>query len=102
LDLAQRKARIRKPAVDASAVPQVPVLVDMGRKVSVAIKKSSPDEILYTLSDGSKLKLKPMIVSIERSLEKFNPQGEPLYQVNVGLFVHTDVPKKLKRKVKPQ
>jgi hypothetical protein len=100
LDLATRKAPVRKKTIVAAAeVPLAPVLLEMGRKVSVNVKKASADIVTYTLSDGSKLKLKPIIVAIDRSLEKYNPQGEPLYQISVGFFVQTDVPKKLKRKV---
>jgi hypothetical protein len=96
--LARKKSIRRKPP--KVVVPPMPILLDMGRTVTLAVKKSSAEEIIYTLSDGAKLKLKPIIISIERSKDNFNPQGEPLYQINAGFFMQTAVPKKLKRKVK--
>ena len=78
----------------------MPVLLEMGRKVPLSVKKASANEIIYTLSDGTKLKLMPVLMSIERSKDKYTPQGEPLYQINAGFFMQTAVPKKLMRKVK--
>lgn len=91
-----RKQR-RAPAVTPVAPAQA---VDLGRKVSVAVKKTSVDEVVLTLMDGTKMRLKPLIVGVERSLEKYNPDGTPVYQVNVALVVQTDVARKLKRKIK--
>jgi hypothetical protein len=66
--------------------------------VAVSVKKASPESIELSLSDGTKLELKPIVLGIERSLEKYNPTGDPIYQVNIGLMISPKVPKKLKFK----
>jgi len=70
----------------------------MGRKVSVTVKRASAEQIVYTLSDGTKLTLRPVLMNIERSLSKYNPLGDPIYQLGTGLIMQTVVPKKLKKK----
>jgi len=82
-----------------TTAPPVPP-IDLGRKVAVATKKASAEEIVLTLTDGTKLQLKPLIFGIERSLEKYNPQGDPIYQVNVALVIQPIVPRRLKRRVR--
>lgn len=77
-----------------------PPLIDLGRTEAVTVKKGADDEINMTLSDGAKLKMKPIIMGIERSLGKYNPAGEPVYQIQAGFAIHISVPKRLKRKVK--
>ena len=80
--------------------PPAPQFVDLGRKIDVKIKKASAEEILLTLSDGTTLHVRPIVIGIERSLEKYNALGEPIYQINVGMVLQTKVPPKLKRKPK--
>jgi len=72
----------------------------MGRTTEVKVKHASADEIVYTLSDGTKLRLRPLIMRIDRSLSRFNPSGEPIYQVQTGTILITEVPRRLKRKKK--
>ena len=51
-----------------------------------------------SLSDGTKVQLKPVVMGIERSLGKYNPLGDPIYQINIGMLLVTTVPRKLKKK----
>jgi hypothetical protein len=95
-----KKAKRKSATAPAVGMP-IPLqagLLDMGRKIALTVKKQSAEEIVYTLSDGTKLKLKPILVSIERSLNVFTPVGDPLYQIQTGIFMQTEVPKKLKKK----
>jgi hypothetical protein len=92
---AKKRAR-RKSAVRSIVGPLQPV--DIGRTVTVSVKKVSPESMELTLSDGTKLDLKPIILGIERSAEKYNPMGDPIYQVNIGLMISPKVPRKLKFK----
>jgi hypothetical protein len=39
-------------------------------------------------------------MGLERSVEKFNPMGDPIYQINVGIMIMPRVPRKLKQKLK--
>jgi hypothetical protein len=56
---------------------------------------------VFTLTDGTKLYAKVMTPSILRSLDKYNPTGDPIYVIQAGLALKTVVPKRLKRKVTP-
>lgn len=90
--------RRRRPRVDT--VAPSPQLIDLGRKVEVTVRKASAEKLVLSLSDGTELHLRPLVAGIERSLEKYNPAGEPIYQVNVALMVQAKVPPRLKRKSK--
>jgi hypothetical protein len=95
----------KKGAAKALAVVPSPAfpgqqLVEMGRSVSLTIKKASAEEIVLTLSDGALVQIRPVVLGVERSRDRFNAVGEPIYQLNLGFALHTKVPKKLKRKVK--
>lgn len=78
-------------------------MIDLGRTVTVSTKKFSVQEVLVTLSDGTKLQMRPVLMNIQRSLDRFNPNGDPIYQIQAGLVMNTLVPKKLKKlkKTKP-
>jgi len=97
----KRKKRIKKRrrlAAKSSIPPTAPGLLPMGQSVEVKVTKASADEIVYTLSDGTRLRVRPLIIRIDRSLNHYNPTGEPLYQVQAGTIVQTDVPKRLKKR----
>lgn len=98
--MAARKKAKRQRNVGTVVAPPAPLPVDLGKRVSLTVKKASGEELVYTLSDGTKLRLKPVIMGIERSVNKYVQSGDPLYQINAGLIVQTIVPKRLKRAVK--
>ena len=52
----------------------------------------------YTLSDGTVLKVKPAVIQIKRVIGTYNPDGKPVYAVQAGVALDTDVPKKLLKK----
>ena len=55
----------------------------------------------YKLSDGTILRIKTILVGVKR-LEKFNPDGIPVYMVSTHNVVRAvDVPKNLRQKPKP-
>lgn len=92
----RRRAKSKSPAIETVA-PFGPT-IDLGPSVKLTVKKATAEEIQYSLSDGSTVRLRPVIMGIERSKDKFNQSGEPIYQMQMGIVLHTDVPKKLKRK----
>ena len=98
--VATKKAKRRKAAAVNPIAHPVPGPIDLGRTVSVTVKKGADPEIIMRLSDGAELKLKPVIMSIERSRDRYNVAGEPIYQIQAGFGIHVNVPKSLKRKVK--
>ena len=85
-----------------TVLPPVAPLIDLGKTVSVTVKNFTAEDITYSLSDGTKLKLRPVIISIDRSTQKFNPSGEPIYQIQAGIIMQPIVAKKLKQKAKPK
>jgi len=89
------RAKGRKQSPSIVGPPQP---VDIGRSVTVSVKKASAESIELSLSDGTKLDLKPIVLGIERSTEKYNPTGDPVYQINIGLMISPKVPRKLKFK----
>jgi hypothetical protein len=91
----QRAARSVKPVV-----PAPPALIDLGRTAPVTVTRGTDQQIKLSLSDGTTLKMKPLIISIDRSLGKYNALGEPIYQIQAGFVMQLTVPKKFKRKVK--
>jgi hypothetical protein len=92
----------KSPKKGAQVVgPVAQPLIDLGATVELQIKKPpQPDAVEMTLSDGTRLRLKPIVMQVERSKHKFNPNGEPIYQIQTGLAVSVVVPRRLKRKVK--
>jgi hypothetical protein len=51
----------------------------------------------FTLSDGTKLTVRPMVADIRRAVNQFSANGEPLYFLTVGTTISTKAPKKLLR-----
>jgi hypothetical protein len=95
-----RKKAAKKKSPQIVVPPAAAPVIDLGRTVPVAIKRSpKPDTVAMTLADGTRLKLKPVVMHVERS-KKFNPNGDPIYQIQTGLVLSVIVPRKLKRKVK--
>lgn len=92
---AAKKARAPRASVF------IPPAIDIGKKVPVDIKSTKEAESIFTLSDGTKLHAKVLLVSVERSKDKFQPSGEPVYQVAGGIVLRAKIPKSLTRKVKP-
>jgi hypothetical protein len=92
------KKRATKKSVANEALVPIPQLIDLGASVPVSVKSASANEIVLTLSDGTKMRVKPVVMGIARSTEKFNATDEPIYQFNVGMMIVTDVPKRLKKR----
>lgn len=95
---AKRKASRRKQAPTLPLPP--PTFVDIGKTVEVTVRKASAETVDLTLSDGTVLQVRPVVMNVVRSKEKFNPLGEPIYNVNIGMVIHTKVPPRLRRKKK--
>jgi len=95
--MAKRKRAKRKSASPSLFTPPV---IDVGRTISVSATTVRDAESAFSLSDGTKLYAKVVISAVERSKEKFNASGEPVYQIQAGILLRTEVHKSLKRKLK--
>jgi hypothetical protein len=91
----KRKTKASMPIAQGAAAPPFPV--DMGRTVPVDVKTASAEEIVFTLSDGTRLRVRPVVMAVERSVSMHTPAGDPMYQFNIGMMVVTSVPKKLRK-----
>ena len=97
--MAKKSAKKKKKK---SKVPSLfaPPAIDIGNTIAVSIKQTRDAESTYALSDGTKIHARLQINSVERSKEKYTANGEPVYQVQAGIILRTEVAKKLKRKLK--
>lgn len=53
---------------------------------------------VYSLQDGTKLKMKSVVAQVIRLEGEYNPQGDPVYVVNSQNIVSAQVPDHLKQK----
>jgi hypothetical protein len=54
----------------------------------------------FTLSDGTRIKVKPKIGDVRRALNQFNTKGQPLYFMTLGYDLETIAPQGLLKKAK--
>lgn len=54
----------------------------------------------YVLEDGTRMKLKMVVVGFDRVEGEYDPGGNPRYSMKASLVVHAEVPEGLKRKVR--
>lgn len=78
---------------------KVPIDLSKGKKVDFKVVEEHWNE--YELEDGTKLKVKIILVDVLR-MPIYNPLGEPIYQIMSQNIVKTSyVPDELKKKPKP-
>jgi hypothetical protein len=53
---------------------------------------------LFKLEDGTLLKAKQSLVNIYRLVDKFKPDGEPIYVFKMAGMMNVEIPPELKRK----
>jgi len=77
----------------------VPIDLSEGKKIDFEVTKEDWNE--YELADGTKLKVKLVLVDVLR-MPAYSPLGEPVYQILSHNVVKTAyVPDELKKKPKP-
>jgi hypothetical protein len=52
---------------------------------------------IYQFEDGSKLRVRPVVMRVQRTAE-FDNEGNPIYRLAIGTVVFTDSPESLKRR----
>jgi hypothetical protein len=92
--------KVAKKRADSRPSLFSPASADIGKTVTVAIKKADDRELDFVLADGTKLHVKVMIPTVLRSLNKYLANGEPVYQIQAGVMLRSDVKKSLTRKLK--
>jgi len=77
----------------------MPIDLTKGEKVDFKVVKEDWNE--YELADGTRLKVKLVLVDVLR-MPDYSPLGEPIYQImSQNVVKCTHVPEELKRKPKP-
>ena len=99
--MARKAAKKRKAKVPRIARPMLlpPGTINpLGETQPRKIVKSKIVESIFTLSDGTKLLLKPLIADVRRAVGQFNASGQPLYFLTVANSLETRPPKSLMQK----
>lgn len=93
-------AKKSKGDVSISApAPLGPVVINpFGPTEQRKITRSKIVESIITLSDGTKLLIKPVVGDIRRAIDQYNQNGEPIYFLALGQTITTKAPKHLMRK----
>jgi hypothetical protein len=93
-----------KKLTKAAAPPPAPLAQPSGASVNPfgpteqrKITRSHVAESVFTLSDGTKLRVKPVIGDVRRAVDQYNVDGNPLYFLSLGMTIVTDAPKSLLR-----
>ncbi|MBZ0139703.1 MAG: hypothetical protein K8H87_07990 [Pseudorhodoplanes sp.] len=100
------KKRKRKSSVPASvplAPAQLPgsmvVINPFGETDSRRIVRQRVLKSSFKLSDGTTLRVWPIIGDVRRAIGQFNDKGQPLYLLTVGHRIETEAPRKLLKKM---
>ena len=68
--------------------------------VPVDILKSREEWSEFELSDGTKIRMRPVVTGVRRYKGQFNEDGDPVYQVKSALVFDTQAPANLRKKKK--
>ena len=85
----------RKPK---AAIAEIPPFNPSVRTESRQIKKSVEQWSEYTLDDGSTIRVRPVLVDVERAKNKFSADGNPLYFLKTAVIINVKSPPRLRRK----
>jgi hypothetical protein len=98
--MARKSAKKRKGEAPRIAQPILPpgTINPLGETRLRKIVKSKVVESIFTLSDGTKLLLKPLIGDVRRAVGQFNANGQPLYFLSVANTIEARPPKSLMQK----
>jgi hypothetical protein len=98
---AKSKVAVAKAAVEAPAIPPALVINPFGETQQRKIKRATITDSVFTLSDKTKLFVRPVVSDIRRAVDQYNQFGQPLYFLTLGYSIVTKAPKSL-QKAKPK
>jgi hypothetical protein len=94
--MAKRKRALKAAAL---ATPGTPLVVNpFGPTKQRVVAKSKIVSSEFTLDDGTKLLVTPIVADVRRAVDQFNQNGDPLYFLTMGQTVKTVAPHHLRRK----
>jgi len=71
-----------------------------GQQVEAEVIEFEPDReqwSTYILSDGTSIKIKPVVAEILRVNGQFGPNGDPIYMVQAQQILHVSAPDNLRK-----
>lgn len=68
----------------------------------IDVENSEENWSVYELSDGTKLRIKPVVVKVARVEGEYKPDGSPVYTIEAQNVVGTESPDKLKETSKEE
>jgi hypothetical protein len=107
--MAKNKQR-QQPIPTPQGAPQVPPMTGMpgtqfqlgydpkGRREPIDIISSKDGWSEFTLSDGTVLRAKAVVLDVKRMVGQFNQEGEPIYEMQLTLVSQARVPEHSKKK----
>lgn len=78
--------------------PQIANLI--AKAMPIGVKKVDEHWSTCELEDGTKIKMRPIIVDVRRDKRKFDKDGEPIYYVKTALISHATSPRRLHKKTR--
>lgn len=91
-----KKRRVSPPPSQPVLQPEQVNL--LGKTQPRKVVRSTVRESEFTLNDGTKLVLKPLIGDVRRAVGQYNALGQPLYFLAIGNSLEARPPKSLMRK----
>jgi hypothetical protein len=68
-----------------------------GPKESIDIESSKDGWSEYTLTDGTVIRAKAVVLDVKKMVGQYNADGEPIYELQLTMVNQTRVPDKLKK-----
>jgi hypothetical protein len=97
----RKMKRGKKAAVPGVPVPRPPFVINpFGPMKQKIIKRRKIVPSTFTLNDGTRLIVTPILSNVQRALDQFNDRGEPLYFLTLGQMIKTIAPKRLHKKIR--
>jgi hypothetical protein len=75
------------------------VINPFGETQQRKITQSKIAESVFSLNDGTKLIVRPLVSDIRRAVKQYNQFGQPLYFLTLGHQIITKAPKKLRKPI---
>jgi hypothetical protein len=76
-------------------------LIEKGPSKIVPITKSAENWSEFTLADGSKVRLRPIVASVRHIVGQYNAQGDPVYVLQATMVVDTIAAENLRQGYSP-
>jgi hypothetical protein len=91
--------RQSRPPAAVPGTPQIQLGYDpTGPKEPVDIVSTKEAWSEFTLSDGTVIRAKAVVLDVRKMTDQYNPDGEPIYELQLTMINQARVPKELKRK----